>query len=119
MAKIHPHAPGFFILVKTDLHQAIDGFDETVVFCEDHDYGLRAAKIGKFGYLSRKKRIHVSTRRFKRDGILRSVAVYILAEFHIWVFGPIRTNIFGYGFGHDDVHETESIDKGGETRSGS
>ncbi|MDA0207814.1 MAG: glycosyltransferase [bacterium] len=119
MAKIHPHIPGFFILVKKDLHDAIDGFDETVVFCEDHDYGLRAAKIGRFGYLERGKRIHVSTRRFKRDGILRSVAVYVLAEIHIWHFGPIRTNLFEYGFGHNEAHETHSIDKGGKARSGS
>ena len=36
--KIRPHAPGFCTLVRRSLHKAINGYDENIVFAEDHDY---------------------------------------------------------------------------------
>lgn len=97
----HPHTPGFCLLVKRSLHEAIHGFDETVLFCEDHDYAGRAAKVGKFGLLDSVK-IFVTTRRQQRDGRLSMSLKYILAEFHIVFFGPIRHNWFRYGFGYGE-----------------
>ncbi|MBU1126573.1 MAG: glycosyltransferase [Patescibacteria group bacterium] len=97
--KTHPHAPGFFILVKRSLHKQINGFDETVVFAEDHDYVRRAGKVGKFGFLDSVK-ISVSVRRQDRDGRLSMGVKYVLAELHILFIGPIRHNKFNYTFGH-------------------
>ena len=34
---LRPHAPGFCILVRRHAHAGIKGFDEEVVFAEDHD----------------------------------------------------------------------------------
>ncbi|MCH8049287.1 glycosyltransferase [Patescibacteria group bacterium] len=96
---LHPHVPGFCILVRKSLHDEIGGFDETVLFCEDHDYALRGKRIGKFGFLSGVK-VYVSTRRQERDGRFNMAAKYILAELHIMTLGPIRTNVFNYTFGH-------------------
>lgn len=99
MGRRFPHAAGFFIMVKKDLHERIGGFDETVVFCEDHDYAMRASKVGKFGFLMPLK-IPVSTRRLDRDGRLRIAGKFILAEIHLRTIGPIRKNYFHYTFGH-------------------
>lgn len=97
--RMHPHAPGFCILVRNGLHSAIGGFDESVVFCEDHDYALRANKAGRFGFLT-DTRIHVSTRRQERDGRFSMAVKYLIAELHILFLGPIRHNAFNYTFGY-------------------
>jgi len=98
MLFIRPHALGFCTFVTHELHEKIGGYDETVLFAEDNDYGYRANKIGKFGYLSRG--IPTSTRRLERDGHIRIAIKYILAEFYIILFGPIKNNLFNYTFGY-------------------
>lgn len=97
---VRPHAPGFCILVRRTIHEKIGGFDEAVLFCEDHDYADRAGKVGKFGFLSPKIRIPVSTRRMSRDGRLTIAFKFILAELHLLFLGPICHNGFNYSFGH-------------------
>ena len=96
-----PHAPGFCMLVRREAHKAIGGFDESVTFCEDHDYAHRLAKIGTFGFL-RSVTIPVSIRRLDRDGRLNIALKYILAELHLALMGPIRHNRFNYTFGHEE-----------------
>jgi GT2 family glycosyltransferase len=99
--RLHPHAPGFCILVRRSLHDAIRGFDESVLFCEDHDYALRAARVGKFGLLN-SVTIFATTRRQERDGRLSMAVKYLFAELHILFLGPIRHDRFKYGFGYDN-----------------
>lgn len=96
---VFPHAPGFCILVRRSIHKKINGFDETITFCEDHDYVQRAARIGRFGVLGVK--VPVSIRRLQRDGRLQTACKYVLAELHLATVGPIRHNLFNYTFGHD------------------
>ncbi len=95
-----PHAPGFCILARRSVHERINGFDESVLFCEDHDYVFRAGQIGRFGFLSPSITIPVSTRRLARDGRLNIAVKFILAELHLLLVGPIRHNGFKYSFGH-------------------
>ena len=94
-----PHAPGFCLLVRRKTHEAVNGFDESIVFCEDHDYAKRIAKNWNFGFL-RSVKIQVSIRRLDRDGRLMIALKYILAEMHILFLGPIKHNKFNYTFGH-------------------
>lgn len=100
IGRMHPHAPGFCILVRRSIHDAIDGFDEAISFCEDHDYALRAGKRGAFGILNSVK-IFTTTRRQERDGRLSMTVKYFFAELHILFIGPIRHDKFKYGFGYD------------------
>ena len=95
----HPHTPGFFIIVKKNLHQQISGFDPTILFLEDHDYGYRAVKQAgaQFAVLNSVK-LGVTMRRFKRDGRLFVTLQNILAEIYYFIFGPIRHNLFRYNF---------------------
>lgn len=99
LGRLHPHAPGFCILARKSLHDAMGGFDDSVVFCEDHDYAVRANTFGTFGFLS-DTRIHVSTRRQERDGRLSMATKYLLAELHNLLLGPIRHHRFNYTFGY-------------------
>ncbi|MBI4592170.1 glycosyltransferase [Candidatus Uhrbacteria bacterium] len=96
---LYPHAPGFCLLVRRDLHEKIGGFDEQVTFCEDHDYARRANLVGTFGLLKSTK-IPVSIRRLDRDGRMKIAIKYMLAELHLAFLGPIRHNRFHYTFGH-------------------
>jgi glycosyltransferase involved in cell wall biosynthesis len=75
-----PIASGWCILVKTNLHKKLNGFDETITLSEDVEYVRRAAKIAKFRVL-RKPKIYVSTRRFEMEGRVRIIKKY----FRAWV----------------------------------
>ncbi len=97
---LYPHAPGFCIFVTKKLHDAIGGFDPSVVFCEDHEYANRASRVGRFGFLNSVK-IAVTTRRQERDGRLNMAIKYMLAEMHLFFLGPVRHDKFKYGFGYD------------------
>lgn len=99
VANIFPHAPGFCIFARRAKHNEIGGFDETVLFCEDHDYALRGRKVGTFNVLLSAK-ISVSIRRLDRDGRLNITVKYLLAELYFMVLGPVRSDIFNYTFGH-------------------
>lgn len=99
MEKIKPHAPGFCILVRRHAHEGIKGFDEQVVFAEDHDYVQRAHKQGfKFGIL-RSHPIAVSVRRADKDGRMNMAIKYLFAELHIVTKGPIKKDLFEYEMG--------------------
>ncbi len=110
LGKIHPHTIGGFMLVRREIHDKINGFDPSVVFCEDHDYGLRAHKISNFAYLNSVK-IGVTDRRIKKEGRVKLVLKMVLAEFHIWTIGPIRHNAFKYEFGYKAKEKKESEEK--------
>ena len=98
-----PHAPGFCIFIKRSVHVDVKGFDESVVFAEDHEYVRRGAKKAKFGFL--KTSIPVSVRRMHRDGHLSIVWKYFLGELHLTFLGPIRHDRFNYSFGHQKKKE--------------
>lgn len=96
---VKAHAPGFCIFATREVHERIGGFDETIKLAEDHDYVMRAGKVGKFRVLHG-SRIRVSVRRFERDGRLPIFAKYLLAELHILARGQIRHDGFNYTFGY-------------------
>ncbi len=96
---VFPHAPGFCMFVRRALHNQLGGFDESITFCEDHDYAQRFKAVGTFGFLKSIK-IPVSIRRLDRDGRMKIVMKYLMAELHIAFVGPIKHKRFNYTFGH-------------------
>lgn len=104
LGSLYPHAPGFCMLTRRKLHEKIGGFDEKVMFCEDHDYARRATEHGRFGFLKSTK-IPVSIRRLDRDGRMKIAVKYMLAELHLAFLGPIRHNKFHYTFGYSATKE--------------
>lgn len=107
--KIRPHAPGFCIFAHRNVHHDIYGFDEEVVFAEDHDYVQRAARNGfRFGVL-RAHPIGVSVRRLDKDGRLNIALKYVYSEFHMFTKGAFRNEMpFDYEMGGDEELEDGS-----------
>lgn len=96
---IFPHAPGFCIFVKKEVHKLVGGFDEKIKLAEDHDYVFRISKVAQFGFLKGIK-IPVSVRRLDKDGRFNTSIKYLAVEAHLIFLGPIYSNIFNYRFGH-------------------
>lgn len=105
---ITPHTPGFCIFIRSEIHKKIGGFDEDVKLAEDHDYAKNAVEYGKFGILKSKK-IHVSVRRFEKDGRLKIATKYIFCELHRAMFGSVKSDIFKYRFGFDKNYKQGKV----------
>jgi glycosyltransferase involved in cell wall biosynthesis len=96
--KFWPHAPGFCIIARKKVHEAINGFDEKIRFAEDQDYVLRASKIARFRYI-KKVKIPVSVRRLEKEGRFKMSLKMVVAEIYLIFVGPIKSDIFDYKFG--------------------
>ena len=94
-----PHTAGYCLIVRREAHERIHGFDISVVFCEDHDYGMRMSRVGTVQYLPT-LRVPVSERRLKKDGYVGTAVRFFLAEVHLLFLGPIRHHLFRYTFGY-------------------
>ncbi|HUW71713.1 MAG TPA: glycosyltransferase [Candidatus Humimicrobiaceae bacterium] len=85
------------VLVRRNIHQKVGGFDEEIKIAEDHFYAKTAKKFGKFGFI-RTKPVLTSTRRFEKDGRLKTYLKYLIAGIYMFFFGPIKKDIFRYRF---------------------
>lgn len=101
--RVLPHAPGFCIMIRRHTHEGIKGFDESVVFAEDHEYVQRARKSGHRFRLLDSHPIAVSVRRFDKDGRWGIAIKYIFGELRMIVKGPFRKKMpFTYQMGGDE-----------------
>jgi len=91
-----PHATNS-VLVRKEIHEKIGGFDEEIKMAEDHEFVRRAAKFGKFGFIKTEP-VLTSTRRFERDGRLKTYLKYLVAALHMLLLGKIKSNIYNYRF---------------------
>jgi glycosyltransferase involved in cell wall biosynthesis len=62
-----PHAPGYCILARRSVVEAIGGFNEQIKVAEDHDFVRRAAKHGPFRMLNTAW-FFVDVRRYEKEG---------------------------------------------------
>jgi len=85
------------VLVRKNIHQKIGGFDEEIKIAEDHFYAKTARKFGKFGFIKTRS-VLTSTRRFEKDGRLKTYLKYLIAGIYMFFFGPIKKDIFRYRF---------------------
>jgi len=92
------------VLIKRDVFEKINGFDEEIKIGEDHDLARRASKIAPFGYIKTKP-VLTSVRRFEKDGRLKTYSKYLLAGLYMLLFGPVKKEIFKYRF--DDLGKNE------------
>ena len=111
MQYVAPHAPGFCILVRRDVHEAIGGFDETVVLAEDHDYVQRAAEQGKFRVL-RWAPVRTSMRRIEKEGLVRLAFKYLYCELFVVSGRAHREVPFDYEFAAFDRDKRETVHVG-------
>ncbi|HEX2979772.1 MAG TPA: glycosyltransferase [Anaerolineaceae bacterium] len=95
---VSPHAPGFCILSKRTKHEALGGFDETLILSEDIDYARRAKRVGRFGIIT-SARIPVSMRRIGKEGLIVLGLKYALCEIYAFAGKPLRKPPFPYEYG--------------------
>ena len=94
---LSPRAPGFCILARRSIHEAISGFDESRQMAEDHDYVRRASRVGRFGVLTG-VRVPVSVRRLVGEGLGPLAVKYLWVEAQTLVGRPIHSMPFEYRF---------------------
>ncbi len=95
---ISPRAPGACIVVRSEVHRAIGGFDESLMMSEDHDYVRRASQYGEFGVLT-SVRIPVSLRRLEKEGLTRLALKFLWCEMYALAGKPVHSLPFEYEFG--------------------
>ena len=86
-------------MAEKRIHLKIGGFDEKVKIGEELDYIRRGQKYGQFGVLKGVS-VFASSRRFQKDGWLKTWLKYFLCQIHMLFFGPVKSDIFGYKFDH-------------------
>jgi len=87
------------ILVKKGLFDRVEGFNEEIKLAEDHYFVQQASRIGRFGIIASTE-IFIPLRRFERDGYLKTCIRYLLCGFHMFLFGPVKSDVLGYRFDH-------------------
>ncbi len=94
-----PHATGSCLWVKKAVHTELGGFDEVIVFAEDHDFARRAKKKDfQFGIL-RQHKIAISTRRYRKEGMMNVAAKFVFSELYMLTMGSFKHLPFKYEFG--------------------
>lgn len=111
MQHIAPHAPGFCIVIRRELHERIGGFDTTVVLAEDHEYVQRAAELGKFRVL-RSAPMRTSMRRIEKEGLVTLAFKYLYSELYVVTGRPITEIPFEYEFAAFDRERQRPIEAG-------
>lgn len=96
---ILPHATGACLWVKRSVHQELGGFDEVVVFAEDHDFARRAKKRDFRVGILRKHKIAISTRRYRKEGMVQIAAKFMFSELYMVALGSFKRLPFKYEFG--------------------
>jgi glycosyltransferase involved in cell wall biosynthesis len=105
---ISARAPGACIVVRSEVHRAIGGFDESLMLSEDHDYVRRASQYGEFGVLT-SVRIPVSLRRLEEEGLTRLALKFLWCEMYALAGKPVHSLPFEYEFG---THRRASSSRG-------
>ena len=105
---IKPHGAGCYgIISKKELHDAINGFDESLSFGEDTDYIERAAELSEFKVL-RTAKIGVSTRRLEEEGLYTLLKQYGKSTVNDFRGKRTSAEDLGYEFGHESTKLLES-----------
>ncbi len=96
-----PHA-AMAILIEKALFETVAGFDEAIKIAEDHDLARRAAKLGRYGLVKAAK-ISVSSRRYEKDGFIKTHSKNLFAELYMIFKGPVKKEFFEYQFSHYEL----------------
>lgn len=84
------------IIIKREIHHKIGGFDEEATIGEDHAYARAGGKYGKFGFLTKVPPISTSSRRFRKEGRLKTYFVFLFVGLWMIFFGKFKSDIFKY-----------------------
>lgn len=116
--RVDPKAFGFCIFITRRLFERIGGFDETIKVAEDNDLVKRASEFRPLRYAN-STWVHVSVRRFEKEGRLSYMAKGIGLNLYRVFRGEIRHDndvvsydFGGYGEGKDKKKALDRIENG-------
>lgn len=104
-----PHASGACLWVKRTVHEQLGGFDEVVVFAEDHDLARRAKKQDFHVGILRKHKIAISTRRYRKEGMMQIAAKFVFSELYMLTLGSFKRLPFKYEFGEFEEQDKVAL----------
>jgi glycosyltransferase involved in cell wall biosynthesis len=96
---IKPLSVGAAIMSDKNIHNKINGFDESVLVGEDHDYAQRSRNVGKFRMI-KSTFFYFSPRRWEKEGHLTTIKKLIKMFKYTLVKGSIKKKIVDYDFGN-------------------
>ena len=96
MQYLSPHAGGYCIIVRREIFKRAGGFDEKMLFTEDHEFAKACSKIGKFRMLY-SSFVFGDFRKIEKEGRIRLFVKFITAELYRIFVGKIKGNLFEYG----------------------
>lgn len=97
--KLFPAANGPCIIMRKELFEKLNGFDDTIVFGEDFNIIQRAHKIKARFAVFRHPLLYLSARRYEQEGLMLSAYKSMKALLYQLFVGPIRKPIFEYEMG--------------------
>lgn len=112
-----PLAAGGSMIFEKDFFYRIGGFDESLVYAEDHNIIQKAQQWGVRAKLLRSVRIRFSLRRMRREGRLKLLYKYILSTAYVLFKGKIKKKIYDYEMGgqfYKLPDKNKILKKGGE-----
>ena len=112
---IKPHGAGCYgIIVRKELHDEYDGFNESLTFGEDTEYIERLAKNEPFKVL-RNAKVGVSTRRLEEEGIQTLIKQYGKSTVNDFLGKRTDAEELDYAFDHgnekNDSSELSGLEK--------
>lgn len=115
--RLKPAMNGPCMIIKRSKFFEVGGFDEEIVFGEDFDITQRLVKSGGKFMVFRKPIIYVSTRRFDKEGLIKSLSKSIKAIVYQQFFGPIKKSIFKYEMGGQYYKNSKILPAGRQSKN--
>lgn len=94
-----PFSSGGSIIIKKNIFNLINGFDEELFITEDHDLIQKAYNWGIRAKCLNQIKVKFSLRRMQKEGQLTVLYKYIAATAHMLINGKVKDKIFDYEMG--------------------
>ncbi len=111
-----PLSSGGSMIFERNFFYNVGGFDESLVYAEDHNIIQKAQQWGVRAKFLRSIRIKFSLRRMRKEGRLKLLYKYILSTAYVLFKGKIKKKIYEYEMGGQfyKLPKDKFLKKGGE-----
>lgn len=94
-----PYVGGYNTIVTKDFFIKMKGFREDIKIGEDHNFAMRAGKIGVLPFIFKEPYVVWSLRRFRSEGKLKVIRKLAQSAVYTILKGPITKELFDYRMG--------------------
>lgn len=95
MSRISPHCAGCGIFARKDIFDRLGGFNESVVFAENHAF-VRLVKKSGHGFIILPRHMYTSVRRMDKEGRLMFILKYLYSGIYRLIYKEITNELFNY-----------------------